>query len=329
MNRIVFAVVVSSTLVACSSATGDLEGARDSAPSNEEGGGADGGAAVVTDAGRAEDTSAPEAPVAIVDSATAPETAPAEDSDARPPLDAGAEVLDSKSEGPVGQDPKLYERTFTEEFDHGYDPSVWNDHVWYLAPNPTKNYAVESGVLKIWPQKDASGKFFDRVIDTDGHYYQTHGFFEMSAKLCRGKGTWPAFWLYNHDDATLRPEIDIMEAYPGGDPWGADGPGGVRLPVMYGATIWIGDGARGGFKMIPTPDLSAAFHVYGLKWEGGKQTFYFDGKEVYSATVSMGGRMYILLDILFGSASGTPDDSTPTGKANSYEIDYVRAWRLK
>ncbi|SNT39848.1 hypothetical protein SAMN06265795_1421, partial [Noviherbaspirillum humi] len=26
---------------------------------------------------------------------------------------------------------------------------------------------------------------------------------------------------------------------------------------------------------------------------------------------------------------GTPDNSTPQGKANSYEVNYVRAWQFK
>jgi hypothetical protein len=38
--------------------------------------------------------------------------------------------------------------------------------------------------------------------------------------------------------------------------------------------------------------------------------------------------MYILVDLWLGSASGTPDATTPTGKANSYIINYVRAWKL-
>jgi hypothetical protein len=38
--------------------------------------------------------------------------------------------------------------------------------------------------------------------------------------------------------------------------------------------------------------------------------------------------MYILLDLWFGSASGTPDETTPTGRGNAFEINYVRAWRF-
>ena len=43
----------------------------------------------------------------------------------------------------------------------------------------------------------------------------------------------------------------------------------------------------------------------------------------------MGERMYILLDLWFGSASGEPDGTTPTGPDNAFEIRYVRAWKFK
>jgi beta-glucanase (GH16 family) len=43
----------------------------------------------------------------------------------------------------------------------------------------------------------------------------------------------------------------------------------------------------------------------------------------------MSDPMYIMLDLWFGSASGEPDETTPEGKANSYEVNYVRAWQFK
>ena len=220
--------------------------------------------------------------------------------------------------------------TFDEEFDNGFNSKVWNDAIWYESPNGTKNYTVENGALKIWPQRDASGNFFNRTVDTDGKYYQTYGYFEIEAKLPYGKGTWPAFWLFNHD-TSARPEIDIMEAYAGGGVSGGWSDANLH-PTTYAATIWPTgpNGGRGGFKMFQKlGDLSAGFHKYAVKWEPNKQTYYFDGKEVYSVNVSMGSRMYILLDLWFGSASGTPDNTTPQGKSNAYEVNYVRAWKLK
>jgi beta-glucanase (GH16 family) len=241
---------------------------------------------------------------------------------ALPPPDPAGRV-------PYGQDASQYTLTFADEFDTELSTAVWNDYIWYEAPNPTKNYAVEDGVLKIWPQRDASGNFFNRTLDTDGRFAQTYGYFEIEARLTRGKGTWPAFWLFNHI-ADRRPEIDILEAYPGGEGWGRMDSSGVHIPDTFAPTVWPA-GNQGenhaGTKMHQTGmDLSAGFHKYALKWEPNRQTFYFDGKEVLSVNVSMGDPMYLLLDLWFGSASGTPDDSTPQGKNNAFEVNYVRVW---
>ena len=80
---------------------------------------------------------------------------------------------------------------------------------------------------------------------------------------------------------------------------------------------------------MATPDLSAAFHKYAVKWEPGKQTFYFDGQPFYTQAVDMSDRMFILLSFQFGAASGDGDASTPTGPGNAFEVRYVRAWQFK
>ncbi|MCP3138259.1 glycoside hydrolase family 16 protein [Pyxidicoccus xibeiensis] len=247
------------------------------------------------------------------------------------------------SGGPRGQDANQYVLTFSDEFDSGFNTSKWNDHIWYESPNPTINYKVSNSSLKIWPQRDASGNFFNRTIDTDGKFSQTYGYFEMEAKLPIGKGVWPAFWLYAHP-GNDRPEIDIMEAYPGGGPGSWWGDANLH-PVNYGLTLHK---ANADYTYHEKPyetklrdfapytngvDLSAAFHTYAVKWEPSGITFYFDGQQLgpkYQDTAGYYNRpMYILLDLWFGSASGTPDGSTPTGEGNSFEVKYVRAWRFK
>ncbi|MEN3293846.1 MAG: hypothetical protein V7642_3099 [Burkholderiales bacterium] len=228
---------------------------------------------------------------------------------------------------PYGQDASKYTLTLAEEFNNGFNSQLWNDHIWYEASNQTKNYAVEEGRLKIWPERDASGNFFNRTIDTDGRFSQAYGYFEMEAKLPNGTGTWPAFWLFNHV-GDRRPEIDIMEAYSGGSLEGGWSDGNQH-PTAFASTVWQDPAVPSGEKTILTPDLSAGFHKYGVKWEPGKMTFYFDGKEVYSVAAVISDPLYILLDLWFGSASGTPDGTTPTGKGNAYEVNYVRAWKFK
>ncbi|OWW21121.1 glycoside hydrolase family 16 protein [Noviherbaspirillum denitrificans] len=244
-------------------------------------------------------------------------------------LAAKSKRAQAEQKTPYGQKASDFVLTFAEEFD-SFNPAVWNDHIWYETPNPTKNFTVEKGVLKIWPQRDASGKFFNRTLDTDGKFEQKYGYFEMEAKLLRGKGTWPAFWLFAHP-GKRRPEIDIMEAYPGGiDPWGYTDDAGVSRPTAYGATVWLDEGVSAGTRQIDAgKDLSAGFHKYGAKWEPGRVTFYLDGKQTYAVDANMTDPMYILVDLWFGSSSGDPDESTPAGKANSFEVNYIRAWQFR
>jgi beta-glucanase (GH16 family) len=230
---------------------------------------------------------------------------------------------------PYGQNASDYVLTFSEEFD-SFDSSVWTDRIWYEESNPTKNYTVEDGMLKIWPQRDASGKFFNRTLVTDGRFEQKYGYFEIEAKLSRGKGTWPAFWLLAHS-GKRRPEIDILEAYPGGvEPWGYADAEGVARPTAYGVTVWLDEGvAAGQLQFDAGKDLSARFHKYAVKWEPHRQTFYFDGKEIHSVQANMNDPMFILVDLWFGSSSGDPDETTPQGKSNSFEVNYVRAWQFR
>lgn len=232
--------------------------------------------------------------------------------------------------GPFGQDASQWTLTFDEEFEgNALDTKKWVDHLWYQGPDPTPNYAVSNGSLKIWPVPGTNFKRDYRHLTTDEIYYQTYGYFEMEAKLPYGRGPWPAFWLYNHDVGTLRPEIDIMEAYPGGGPNSGWSDANLR-PTAFAATIWTGpEGALGGSKVYQGPDLSAGFHRYAVKWEPNKQTFYFDGTPFYSVDVSMSSRMYILLSYQFGSASGQADGTTPMGPTNAFEVRYVRAWKAK
>lgn len=267
----------------------------------------------------------------VVGTGAACDAADRKESQAGKPSAAGEKRREAREEirGPFGQDANAYVLSFSEEFDR-FDPGVWNDHIWYEPSNPTRNYAVENGMLKIWPQRDADGQFFNRTLDTDRKFYQRYGYFEMEAKLPRGRGVWPAFWLLAHP-GERRPEIDIMEAYPAGEGWGYVDKHGMHRPNVYGTTVWIDKGQQTSMKMNEVhADLSSGFHKYAVKWEPARLTFYFDGKPVHKVEeVHMGDPMYILLDLWFGSAAGDPDDTTPQGRSNAFEVKYVRAWRFR
>lgn len=252
---------------------------------------------------------------------------------------------------PSPSDPKPYgpnsalfgSLLFRDEFDgNTLDTSKWNDVIWYRPPEEVaapKNYNVSGGSLNIWPQADAGGKFRNRTIDTDGKYYQKYGYFEARCKVCRGYGTWPAFWLFGHPGG-LRPEIDIFEMYAGGpNDWGSGSPN--YLPYDYGWTCYGENGESNrlaDYKMrqagIPATDLSADYHVYGLYWDSTKLQFWFDGRQIgpdVNPSTLNNHELYIMLDLWYGSESGDPNAGGPTppqGPSNSFSIDYVRTWAL-
>lgn len=251
-------------------------------------------------------------------------------------------TLPSGYVAPVGRPSSAYPYlTFREEFDGTtYDTTKWNNHLWYLADNGKANIKVENSTLYMWPALPfASGTTdYNATLDTDGKFYQKYGYFECRAKLPIGRGCWPAFWLYNHDLTGLRPEIDIFEAYSGGNTSGNDWADASLHPIRYAATVWGKDsmmhGSFNSATVFGYVDLSETWHVYGVHWERNQITFYFDGNAVgtlaYSeASNHLDMRMYILIDLWLGSISGQANtDETPTGQTNSLMVDYIRAWAL-
>jgi beta-glucanase (GH16 family) len=273
--------------------------------------------------------SATDAPTKTAASVSFPPTSGAVDSSAGAPANAvqSPSATAKASSGPYGQNASDYALTYIDDFETGLDINSWSDHTSSESSNKTVNYAVENGVLKIWPQRDTTGQFFNRSITSDGHFSQAYGYFEIDAKLPKGIGTSPMFSLFNHiNDA--RPEIDIMKAAPGaGKAWGAPGKNGVLAPVSFGSAIYSDANNLAWNNAVATNDLSASFHKYGLKWESSKLSFYFDGNLVYSDTINMSTPMFLSLNLWFGGISGAPTQLTPEGKSNAYEIRYVKAWK--
>jgi hypothetical protein len=62
-------------------------------------------------------------------------------------------------------------------------------------------------------------RFGTSRISTQETWAQTYGYFEIEARIPRGKGRWPAFWLV-YAGPGWPPEIDVFEAYGAG----IDGP---------------------------------------------------------------------------------------------------------
>ncbi|MBX3021793.1 MAG: DUF4082 domain-containing protein [Bdellovibrionales bacterium] len=228
-----------------------------------------------------------------------------------------------------------WELTFSDEFNgSSLDTNTWQTH--YIDGMLTNNDELEGYTADSFASTGTDLRLIARkrtMTLSDGRTYnytsglinsskvfsQTYGYFEMRAKLPKGNGFWPAFWLLPATGA-WPPEIDILE-HQGRDPTG-----------LYTTLHFLRNGAHdisGSYKVVA--DLTAGYHTYGVDWQQGLIIWYLDGIEVFrtpSSAASFVPRepMYMVANLAVGGSwVGAPDASTVF--PNYMDIDYIRAYK--
>ena len=164
---------------------------------------------------------------------------------------------------------------------------------------------------------------------------------EMRARLPRGLGVWPAFWLnpgVERADGSFSatpwpPEIDIFEFFV----W----QGRTRPRIMTAHVQTAGRPAEFGnpddrFTLFrdgsydPGIDFSADFHVFALDWEDGLPTWKLDGRVIQQTRYLWPAPpAHILVTNQIGMTLKGVDLSGMVidEPAWDYTIDYLRVWR--
>ena len=175
-------------------------------------------------------------------------------------------------------------------------------------------------------------------ISTQNKQTFTYGRFECRAKVPKGQGYLPAFWLMANDENIYGQwprcgEIDCMEVM------------GQETNKAYG-TIHYGNPhaeSQGTYYTSKDEaDFSADFHTFTCDWEPGVIKWYVDGKlyheesDWHSTTQGQGTLtypapfdqpFYIILNLAVGGSwVGNPNEETSFDN-NPYEIDYVRVYK--
>lgn len=154
-------------------------------------------------------------------------------------------------------------------------------------------------------------RYVSGLISSQPSFRQQYGYFEMRAKLPRGKGVWPAFWLLPAD-LEWPPEIDVMES--------------VGDPSKVYVTLHSKAAQSQGTEVPVAPD---DFHTYAVEWDAKQIAWFVDGREVKRQPTppDMHKPMYLLANIASGGDwAGAPDASTPFPARMT--IDYIRAYRF-
>ena len=158
-----------------------------------------------------------------------------------------------------------------------------NQELQCYTDSPENSY-VSDGTLKIVAKLNdgASGDNDDdytsaRMI-TQGKGDFKYGRIEMRAKLPKGQGSWPAFWMMPTDSVyggwPKSGEIDIVEAVN----LGAARADGSAETNIYG-TIHYGAGPSSDFSgaaHTPSQNPGDAFNVYAIEWQEGEIRWYFN-----------------------------------------------------
>gem|GEM_PF-2684899 len=243
------------------------------------------------------------------------------DSEGRSPEQQGKSVW--RTNYGYGSPDAQASHTFPDNLQVYADPAFKGTAEKPLGVNP---FHLVDGTLQIWaePASDAikphiwGRSFTSGLITTKASFSQLYGVFEMRARLPKGKGFWPAFWLLPVSGA-WPPEIDILEVL------GHD-MNTLNLTVHSNAEgFHTSDGLS-----VPVTNMASDFHIYAVDWEEDTIRWYFDGVEVARrpAPKDMTTPSYMLINLGVGGAwPGSPDATTKF--PGVYAIDWVRAYRRR
>jgi len=157
-----------------------------------------------------------------------------------------------------------------------------------------------------------------------------YGRIEMRAKLPRGRGIWPAFWMMPTDEVfggwPRSGEIDIMELV-GHEPNRVHG-------TIHFATPSLQHQFQGTFYTLPQGTFNDNFHLFWIEWQQNEIKWYVDSTLYFTRVPAhLGGanwpfneRFHIILNVAVGGNwPGSPDSTTVFPQ--SMVVDYVRVYQ--
>ncbi len=233
--------------------------------------------------------------------------------------------------------------TWQDDFSTGTapDPSKWvyevggggwgNNELQYYTAGA--NSTIVGGKLVITAKKEnfSGREYTSSRMTTKGKADWLYGRVEVSAKLPKGRGTWPAIWLFPTDltygNWPASGEIDIME-HVGYDP------NKVHFTIHNATYNFMRGNQKTAIKIIPS--ASDSFHVYRVDWTPFSIRGFIDGERYFEYTNSNTGfttwpydkRFFLILNIAVGGDWGGVQGIDNTIFPATMEIDYVKYFKI-
>ena len=243
------------------------------------------------------------------------------------------------SENSAGPPPQAsdYVLVFSDEFDrlnlssNGTGVYTWYDGLWWENPVPSSNVMVANGVLTLrWSRGQKPDATSITTFSHDGTHSKAwrYGYFEVRMRWEAVAGAWPAIWMlpvqHFQNRTTHVGELDIFEAQ------------GATPRVFYGTIHeWnqrqdVKNNKPWNHYQLPASVDPSHFHTYGLLWQPGRVTWYFDDRAFFSAaTYSIFDQQdyYLILASQEGVNWKYGDLQDVTVSQMDVQVDWVRIWQ--
>jgi hypothetical protein len=142
-------------------------------------------------------------------------------------------------------------------------------------------------------------------------YVQMRGYWELRAKMPRGRGLWSAFWLVGQTHQHWH-EIDVVEVLG-------------QTPERVYQNFYRSDHPNEPQTYYSGVDSTDGFHVYGLQITDDAVRYTVDGVETRHEAAHLDDEFYAIINLAVGGKwPGSPDGSTSFPAV--MEVDYLRIY---
>lgn len=240
------------------------------------------------------------------------------------PMSAGAQSSATNSIAPTA--PVFgYTLAWHDEFSGGaIDAAKWSYRTdsKHLSTQKPENVSIKDGLLRLTLKKEtANNKNYTGagIVSQPAFKY---GYYEARAKMPPGAGWHTSFWLMKHDGSGT---TDFQMASQG-------------IVVVQNESVdkasyavkvdkYQEPAACFGFLRLPTPDLSADFHVFGCEFTPESVKFFLDGVlvEAVDATKFPHSDQNVWVSSIASHMGNTPKVDDGALPQESF-FDYVRVF---
>ncbi|NTW61565.1 glycoside hydrolase family 16 protein [Candidatus Saccharibacteria bacterium] len=230
-----------------------------------------------------------------------------------------------------------FSQNFANKKSSGYlDPSIWsiivgpaqnsNNEAQYYTDG-ISNLRIENGALRLIATHEAQAggyQYSSARIETKDKKSFLYGRIDVTAKLPKGVGTWPAIWLLPANDkyADLSSPDDLMRYKNGGEIDIVEAVG-FEPNVVYGVAHTLSDttdhpDGTGSYNAVKVPGNDSEFKTYSLLWTPDNMTFLVDGQSFFTYSKKTGADyktwpfdqpFYMIINLAIGGTWGGMDIS--------------------